>query len=105
MSAAKHTPGPWVIRHDAYVCPAAHDDRPIGAAADPVLHASKYAAIICRLSTSPHNKNEANDALIVAAPDMLEALQRIAKFDEYEPAGPAVRTAVAAIAKATGSAA
>jgi hypothetical protein len=100
VSAAKHTPGPWVIRHDAYVCPAAHNDRPIGAAADPVLHASKYAAIICRLSTSPHNRNEANDALIAAAPDMLEALKdALAGHNDPELFLPQVR---AAIAKAIG---
>lgn len=42
------------------------------------------------------------DQLRDAAPEMLAALQCIAEFDEYEPAGPAARTARAAIAKATG---
>lgn len=91
----KHTPGPWGVHIDG-AADAGPDNafQPIGG---------------CGCCGSPwangegQDERDANVRLIAAAPDLLAALIRISTFDEYEPAGPAARTAKSAIAKALGT--
>lgn len=64
MNTSKHTPGPWVVRHDDMVC-------------------SKEGRIIADCESTSYNmrpappiaEDKANAALIAAAPAMYEALQ------------------------------
>lgn len=88
MSAAKHTPGPWVVF-----------EKHIGAGGTlPIVHRTKWWS---------HGINEIEDAanarLIAAAPDLLEELREIVEM--IDPCGHDVNfdAARAAIAKATGA--
>ena len=65
---SRHTPGPWVVRHDDMVC-------------------SKEGRIIADCESTSYNmrpappiaEDKANAALIAAAPAMYEALQAIVR--------------------------
>jgi len=74
---SRHTPGPWVVRHDDMVC-------------------SKEGRIIADCESTSYNmrpappiaEDKANAHLIAAAPAMYEALQimvRAANVDEIDP--------------------
>lgn len=78
-----HTPGPWMLRHDAYIVPAAHADRPIGAAADPVDDRARYAHVICTLALR-YGLNLDDARLIAAAPELL-AEMKSALEREHDP--------------------
>ena len=80
---SKHTPGPWVVRHDDMVC-------------------SKEGRIIADCESTSYNmrpappiaEDKANAALIAAAPAMYEALQQslvLVELAALEEWGRAVR--------------
>ena len=105
MSAAKHTPGPWVV-NDLY-------------AETEIRGPQNSGAMICVMSpwgiaADEPDPQRANARLIAAAPDLLEALREYdAAFTEFDPDSRDSRhrmrlatiKARAAIARATGSAA
>jgi hypothetical protein len=92
MSEIKHTPGPWVFDEDE-------------CSEIPALH------LYCADSKNPFHGSrseeelKANARLIAAAPELLEALQRLLKGedDEYLTPQGLRNLARAAIAKATGA--
>ena len=90
----QHTPGPWFITGGATRCIEAR----IGdgliqevAACGPTMADKGYGP-----------QQEANARLIAAAPDLLEALQGLLNALPSATTHPAVKSARAAIAKATG---
>ena len=85
----KHTPGPWAIY--------------VNAPSDVVIRKmSKDGYELCAIARV--SSGYANAHLIAAAPELLEALQKIAgnTYDEWTNGAEAARIARAAIAKATG---
>ena len=100
MSNAQHTPGPWVM-----------DDAQPGDLFRHVLHGNGDSfGYICRISTNGNANADADARLIAAAPELLEALQRLSAQCERlrlpgQTESDAERTARAVIAKATGGAA
>jgi hypothetical protein len=65
MNRAKHTPGPWVVKHDSEGMPF------IGVASDPIDYPGTVAVV--------DGGNPEEDArLIAACPDLLAALMEIA---------------------------
>ena len=98
---SKHTPGPWsVVEHDHAIC--IQTESP----SKTKYGASRYAAIggFDRNDRAQLEEARANARLIAAAPELLEALQKIAgnTYDEWTNGAEAARIARAAIAKATG---
>ena len=99
MSNAQHTPGPWVM-----------DDAQPGDLFRHVLHGNGDSfGYICRISTNGNANADADARLIAAAPELLEALQRLSAQCErlrmaWQLESDAERTARAVIAKATGGA-
>ena len=102
MSNAQHTPGPWKIevelgsRHDEFLIAKDAGDRGRGIA-------------IAETRTGSGSER-ANARLIAAAPELLEALQRLSAQCTRlrlpgQPETDAEKTARAVIAKATGGAA
>lgn len=84
----KHTPGPWRAENSCVICPDG-------------------SIVTCCVRGSVDRKNQAEDwataRLIAAAPEMLEALQRLMSPTEtMQDALDAAKQARAAIAKATG---
>ncbi len=86
-----HTPGPWAIHPDfrTTVVPASDTKKKVGGCIDPDTEASEYAKVICnqmgnrypeyhRSRVSPEEAR-ANAQLIAAAPDLLVALEALAK--------------------------
>lgn len=104
MSAAKHTPGPWIASPCRDIlAPCRFSDTDNG-----------MVAGLC--SDRPVDEVDANARLIAAAPDMLAALEAIEGKDSYIDAtinshgktrpvvcGPLARIARAAITKARGA--
>ncbi len=91
---SKHTPAPWKLEGTTTICNA---DQTVG-----IAHISTY-------STEP-SEAEANARLIAAAPELLEALQKIVAIhmESHNPMqarGDMHEAARAAIAKAEGGAA
>lgn len=62
---ARYTPAPWVIDDEGDICSAS-----LGAGGDE----STWVAMGCREETGIDFKSEADRALILAAPDMCDAL-------------------------------
>jgi len=94
---AKHTPGPWIIRHEQ-------------GSPWPTLHGKGSSGWIAQVPMSL--PNQANARLIAAAPDLLAVLEGLVNsVDEYglrDHAGATITeketaTAHAAIAKARGT--
>ena len=86
----KHTPGPWAIY--------------VNAPSDVVIRKmSKDGYELCAIARV--SSGYANAHLIAAAPELLEALQKIAgnTYDEWTNGAEAARIARAAIAKAMGN--
>lgn len=109
MNEAKHTPGPWWVEVDTD--PEASWERKW-----PTIHAEKYEVVGCEGLYGDYETDMANARLIAAAPDLLDALQGIiGYFDSGNnvPVSQAtikarsdeVKSARAAIAKATGGSA
>ena len=99
MSAAKHTPGPWLIEGRTIYSLMHHGwNRGVE-----VLKNRFWASCYHDRSVTDEEA-EANARLIAAAPELLEALQMF--LDDYESsegdAQSCARVARAAIAKATG---
>ena len=100
MSNAQHTPGPLVMV----------DAQP-GDLFRHVLHGNGDSfGYICRISTNGNANADADARLIAAAPELLEALQRLSAQCERlrlpgQPETDAEKTARAVIAKANGGAA
>jgi hypothetical protein len=109
---SKHTPGPWVLEKAVGT-----DDMDCGWSVLPVMVDYKYRGELCHLSDAEHiegitkDERDANARLIASAPDLLEALQEMVRefgYDVVHPNGlvhdehEAIRSAMAAIAKATG---
>lgn len=93
---SKHTLGPWVVTRvskstilkDIYVSAGSE----------------RIARVVVPATASSIDEYEANARLIAAAPDLLEALEKISKMDVGNPyARGCAEIARAAIAKATGS--
>lgn len=74
MSAAKHTPGPWRIATDSNGTRAKH------IMADSHATVCSFLTSVCR-SCEPEQIN-ANARLIEAAPELLDALDRLASAAE-----------------------
>lgn len=94
MTEAKHTPGPWyvVVGKSRMVCAPQTTNKPIA---------------VCNFDNGQAEK--ANASLIAAAPDLLEALEKMVGEYPYNPPcknwedkAEAHTTARAAIAKAKG---
>lgn len=87
---SKHTPGPWRIGAQP-----PNGELTIG---------TEQGLMVAVATTGLDMPTEANARLIAAAPDLLEALERIANMDSmsYHSLESAKITARAAIAKATG---
>ena len=103
MSEAKHTPGPWRVEVDTD--PEASWERKW-----PTINAEKYEVVGCEGFYGDYETDMANARLIVAAPDLLEALQGMIEVVSNTEYGEidrklAVKDARATIAKATGGAA
>jgi hypothetical protein len=98
-----HTPGPWAVARDAYIIPADHARRPIGAHVDPIVDRAEYANVICTMETR-YGTQPANARLIAAAPDLLQSLQQLLDANDssvlYSDGN--WEQARAAIARATG---
>jgi len=97
---SKHTPGPWAV-HDHPTDPYQYGHHVT----------TEDGLTICSVTyqlpvNTPHGVEEAtrvaNARLIAAAPELLEALQTL--VDAVDPESTGWSEAVAAIAKATGSA-
>lgn len=92
MSEAKHTPATWTVGSCGYLIFAG--GRPI--------------AVVLSDETMQRSERDANAALMVAAPELLEALRGIENSSDYgsplegEDNRPLMRAARAAIAKAEG---
>jgi hypothetical protein len=99
--SAQHTPGPWRVTRDAYIIPAAHAGRPIGAHVDPETDRATYAHVICTMAQR-FGIDAANARLIAAAPELLTELQGALMALEAYGFTQQAGTARAAIAKATG---
>jgi molybdopterin-guanine dinucleotide biosynthesis protein A len=84
---SNHTPGPWDSDPDIDGTLRAYDGAPI--------------CVVCA-----HNDTEANALLIAAAPDLLSALRLAVRQNEHDMlmTGEELRTCLAAIAKAEGTA-
>jgi hypothetical protein len=93
MSNTPHTPAPWSIND----WPQANADIAIGAVGTPLI-----ARVLLRDVSI--NEQQANAAMIAAAPDLLDALQKIVATEHERHGYHPVWTdqARAAIAKATG---
>lgn len=102
MSAAKHTPGPWLVERDRSISAPT----PAGS---PVVLSEVTVAEVRSGGCASLEQADANARLIAAAPDMLEALQAIMfriqgdLQPDHEWAVVERELAIAAIAKATGS--
>ena len=94
MSNIKHTPGPWTIEDNGWNGQFIYGDD------DRVNGKRRFIAEV----DLNYDEAEANARLIAAAPDLLEALFKLAKFYDSlgEPRGSCRVIADAAIAKATG---
>ena len=103
MSAAKYTPGPWHWPHDSNeLCPVNPDHR--RSAVSQILYAEGGYGFLGRNNSDTLAELEADRRLIAAAPDLLEALQRLLLSGDVRDAAEkgALAQARAAIAKATG---
>ena len=97
MSDTKHTPGPWMESSFEVWSP---------------LNGKRFGKVVANLrrAEAPDDEARANAHLIAAAPELLEALEAVLRFDRSESIpgeykhdvtlAPKVR---AAIAKATGT--
>lgn len=97
MSAAKHTPGPWVADYDIYpvmVCSQSQRRPTYDEIGNVDGEAIEFVANT--------GDNKANARLIAAAPELLEALQAMLAVKTEIDAEIAERDARASIAKATG---
>jgi hypothetical protein len=107
---SKHTPGPWkIVGANGARKFNKFSIRPVTSKIEGVLLPLAY---VCRFDGEEFGMGcgEANATLIAAAPDLLEALQKLLSygtFDDYPNTNEwyAVRDARAAIAKAIGGAA
>jgi hypothetical protein len=91
MSAAKHTPGPWSAEGFDQVLVGRGDF--YGG-----LIVGEGGEVVVAQCVAPHNA-----PLLAAAPELLEALQRIEIQAEFAGAESILKLARAAIAAATGS--
>jgi hypothetical protein len=106
MSEIKHTPGPWTLETVTTSVGICHKIGPF-----PPKNQSEKLRHACLYADYPSTSNPAdqellaNARLIAAAPELLEALQRLLKGedDEYLTPQGLRNLARAAIAKATGS--
>ena len=92
MSGRKHTPGPWFATKDSQW--------------NAIAHVGRAWNISTQLALSHFGDVDADANLIAAAPELLEALREIIADGVHCDVVPHLhRKALAAIAKATGSAA
>ena len=73
--STKHTPGPWVVRHD-FRC--SDGTTTVGVAASTIAGGSAAVAWPCGVDSE---QEQANARLIASAPAMLAELQNIASAD------------------------
>lgn len=87
MSDTQHTPGPWFVDINGEGAITAPD-----------------GMLIARMQNAYRDDlRESNARLIAAAPEMLTALQLVAKLPGFEPEEPYGAVVLAAITKATDS--
>lgn len=96
---SKATPGPWFVVNDGT------DDEPMMSvkAARIAGQAPRHVVAICATGDSPQEMENANAALIAAAPCLLEALENLERYLRETPHHNALEAAAAraAITKAT----
>jgi len=101
----KHTTGPWALETVPTTCGVCHKVGPFPGKrpVDKPRYACLYADYPSK-GNQPDDELEANARLIVAAPDMYDALRELlAAWDEFQnPADGVAQDARAAIAKAEG---
>lgn len=99
---AAHTPGPWFRTGKGWTVRA--PERPYVTASGTTLSMRHDVATVHQIGSYP-GEREANARLIVAAPDLLEALRTILAIEEDhgDPTGPEWDAARAAFYKATGA--
>jgi len=78
------TPGPWCVKYGEWIIPAAHADRGIGGADDPVIDREKYAQYFCHIPKEHrHRSVYEQDALrgyiAACSPDTVLRLVRAAR--------------------------
>lgn len=93
MSAAKHTPGPWLVTYG-------HKTRLVRG----IHSATRNVVNFNGLAAPASNESQANARLIAAAPQLLEALIDCRRALELANFAGELAVVDAAIAKATGSA-
>ncbi len=103
VSPSAHTSGPWQIRDDytregSLTIIGNVDGEYFTDSPSPVMSCEFVASLVDEYDET-HASTEANSRLIIAAPDLLAALQKIV---DAEPEEYVRRIASAAIAKATG---
>jgi hypothetical protein len=104
-----HTPGPWMVSFDAtrYAIHQCEEINGVQHRRTPIAFVPKFTKVgTCEVEE--HRMILQDARLIAAAPELLEALERIGKFKLSQFLGPhdmaleCVNIACAAIAKATG---
>lgn len=94
MGNGKHTPGPWAVKSGSvWTKHSCYED------------ATQFARIAYMDRDCPHTRpteRDANARLIAAAPELLEALEKIATWPDGFTFIDAIELASAAIAKAKG---
>ena len=78
------TPGPWCVKYGEWIIPAAHADRGIGGADDPVIDREQYAQYFCHIPKEHrHRSVYEQDALrgyiAACSPDTVLRLVRAAR--------------------------
>lgn len=96
---AKHTPGPWHVQNRP------PDSYKVGTVATTVAWVDFWKEPTCSKGEKSVAEQQANAALIAAAPELLEACRELLKYGSFakngEQAEFAAQKALAAIAKAT----
>ncbi len=97
MAEARHTPGPWSMIHEFDYEPSYIDAPPSSTGYDESME-------ICKVSCQDEEAQRANARLIAAAPDLLQALEKMYEICNMAPdSAPHRVLAKAAIDKAKGS--
>jgi len=100
-----HTPGPWIAKRHAGYVETDWRIKPAHPIKGSTVGFAPHAVVKGDARIVSEAEKAANASLIAAAPELLEALQRIASFTAYQDCDNCLEmnaVARAAIAKATG---